>query len=65
MIADFNARFDSYYSAYSDLRLYHECKSYRYEGSSMYWEPLYEVDVEPEPPIDLGDYECYDADTEF
>lgn len=46
MISDFAARFDSYYFASYDLRLYHECKGYRQEGDRTVWEPMYEVDLD-------------------
>lgn len=46
MISDFAARFDSFYSASYDLRLYHEAKGYRQEGERTVWEPMYEVDLD-------------------
>lgn len=55
MIADFGARFDSFYSARYDLRLYNECESYRHEGDGYrVWEPMHEVDIEPEALIAPG-----------
>ena len=47
MISDF----DSYYSALSDMRLYHEAKGYMSEGDRTYWQPQHEIDLEPETPV--------------
>ena len=54
MISDFAANFDSYRSAYEDMRLYLEAKGYRSEGYSTYWEPQHEVDLEPEQAYGPG-----------
>lgn len=72
MISDFNSRFDSYFSAYCDKRLYHECKSYREEGDGYrVWEPQDWTDLEPDTVNtapgamtrgELDDYDCSDCD---
>lgn len=72
MISDFGQRFDSFYSARYDLRLYDECRGYRYEGDGYrIWEPEYETDLEPETVNiapgammrgELDDYDSSDCD---
>lgn len=70
MLTDFAARFDSYYSTRFDLRLYHECSGYRYEGDYRVWEPTDPVDVEPEQQYgpgamavgEIDNYDCSDCD---
>lgn len=67
MITDFGTTFDSYRSAYDDLRLYHEAKGYLSEGDRYYWQPQDWTDLEPETvniapgAMTVGELEDYDG----
>lgn len=55
-----------YTAAQTDLRLYNDCKGYRYEGYSAYWEPQDPCELQPIEPsygpgaMTVGELDDYD-----